>query len=446
MKSLKTRFLEFLKSPRIWLSGSRDGLDGRNYPDGGSEAHTRRCRAFAKVLAEWARGGLVELGNEFRGTGEEGAHDVICYELANEALRAEMLEKGEGWVQIAPYGRSHHVTQDGNKVVRRIQMFERQDAVEMVNEFNSLLWLPLRVLGLPWYIGHPDNKAFQHIHKDWRAKGRIKELEAREDGLYGRVKFNKHGLDLIANEEFHGHSPNWLCAQAGQFFRPRFLKSVGFTNSPNLEVMPVLQAALANEQMDEGASPSLTPQQTTMNTKLRDLLLQLGFLKPGAGEAQVDPALDELANSYSGLKDAATECDRLRIELANEKKRADDAEAAQTAATTELANERAAVAGLVLDRAVSEGRVLPADRESTLTELANESGAAFVTRATGILSAEPVIKTRSGLPVLKKTGLGDKPNLVALANEMVNKGEATNFNDAWAQLKEKRKELFDSAA
>ena len=141
------------------------------------------------------------------------------------------------WVCLAPYG------DWPNK--QGLQRFTKSDATTIVNEFHGILNTPQRVLGAPWYVGHPDHPAFNERYKDTKAYGRIKQLEAREDGLWAGVKFNGDGEKLIADESFHGHSVNWFLKQDQQdkrAWRPFRLKSVGFTNEPNIPVLPVTTA------------------------------------------------------------------------------------------------------------------------------------------------------------------------------------------------------------
>ena len=147
------------------------------------------------------------------------------------------------WVCIAPFG------DWDNK--QGMQRFQKDDAEKIINEFNSVLHTPQRILGAPWYIGHPDHPAFTDKYKDTKAYGRIKSLEARQDGLYAGVRFGQDGEKLIADEAFHGHSVNWYLKQDAKnpkVWRPFRLKSVGFTNEPNIPV-PTLTTANENESM-----------------------------------------------------------------------------------------------------------------------------------------------------------------------------------------------------
>lgn len=139
------------------------------------------------------------------------------------------------WVQLSPYGEFPHSV--------GMQRFTREDASNVVASWKGLGNVAVRMIGMPWYIGHPDHDAFKDRYTDTRAFGRIKDIEARDDGLYGKVKWNKLGMEAIENEEFHGHSVNWgvRLDQQGKL-RPWILKSVGFTNEPNIPVQPIIGA------------------------------------------------------------------------------------------------------------------------------------------------------------------------------------------------------------
>ena len=146
------------------------------------------------------------------------------------------------WVNIAPYG-----DWPNSQGMQRIQ---KADAVKMVNEFNSLIATPRKLLGLPWYIGHPDHPNFANKYKDTKSYGRIKQLEARDDGLYAGVKMNEDGEKILTNESFDGHSVNWYLKEDPKqknVWRPFRVKSVGWTNEPNI---PVPTMTTANEDLN----------------------------------------------------------------------------------------------------------------------------------------------------------------------------------------------------
>lgn len=177
----------------------------------------------------------------------------------------------EGWVQLSPFG--DFGNRDAKKQ-RVVQRFRKEDAEAICNEFNSVARKITQPFGMPFYVGHPDHPSFkgQPGHTDTSAKGRGKEFAVRhaadcakcadfansglpcgEHGLFVKMHWNHAGEEIIANEEFHGHSVNWAAVPAGmeggvRIMRPIRVKSAGFTNEPNIPVTP---AQLANEEQGE---------------------------------------------------------------------------------------------------------------------------------------------------------------------------------------------------
>jgi hypothetical protein len=81
------------------------------------------------------------------------------------------------------------------------------------------------------------------------------EIEAREDGLFGRVKWSEAGAELLRNAHFKYLSPYWEAREIGRengrrIYQPIALLSAGLTNQPNIPVRP-----LANSQESEGRAP-----------------------------------------------------------------------------------------------------------------------------------------------------------------------------------------------
>lgn len=155
-------------------------------------------------------------------------------------------------VMLAPYG--DWPNRQG------LQKFQKPDAENIVKEFSNVvskILNPQSWLGLPWYEGHPDHPDFRGKpgHVRATAVGRIKSLEAGNDGLYANVRFNDDGESLIRNESYHGHSVNWFLTRdnGGNGYRPFKLKSVGFTNEPNIPVPAVTTANAWSDAAREAA-------------------------------------------------------------------------------------------------------------------------------------------------------------------------------------------------
>ncbi len=140
------------------------------------------------------------------------------------------------YLQLSPYGDFPHP--------RGLQRVDPEAADLMVKRFNSFRGKLGRLFGgAPFYIGHPDTPHASDL-ADKKAYGWVMELEAREDGIYGRVKWSQAGLDLLKNAHFKYLSPYWEAQQISSdtgrpLFRPTNLISVGLTNQPNLPVKPL---------------------------------------------------------------------------------------------------------------------------------------------------------------------------------------------------------------
>lgn len=354
-------------------------------------------------------------------------------QLANEGepeelhlLSNEFAVSPDGWVQLVPYGDFAHG--------EGMQRFTKDDAVNLVNEFNGLLSLPQRLLGLPWYIGHPDHPKFKARYTDTKAYGRIKGLEAREDGLFANVKWSPAGEALIKDEAFAGHSINWGARKVGGVYRPCRIKSVGFTNEPNIPVAPI---TLANEE----------------DTLMKKQLIEKLGLPADATDEQVLAAVD-LANEAKSRADradadkAAAEAAKTTAEtaLANEvtaktaaETAAETLKAEKLTAETALANERKARIGLVLDGAIRDGKITAADRD----RVAGELEADFDARLTELANAKPVMKTEPRTKNLgqRKESSAASDKVVELCNERMAKTNE-DWTAAWAAVKRENPALF----
>lgn len=241
---------------------------------------------------------MFDVANEETSISNEASGYVVSTEYAANA------ESKDNWVQLSPFGKFPHPM--------GVQVFSKEDSENCVNEFDST-WnkalgngTKLGFGGLPWYVGHPDNDSFRAQYPDKSSKGRIKQLETRhaanckscnefcnqtsdepcrEHGLFGNVKWNEEGKRLIGNEAYHGHSVNWRVKRVGNELRPVFLKSVGFTNEPNI---PVSQITAANEK--------------NMKNFLDYVNGLLKPAKPYATNDEAEAAMTDYANEHQNLK------------------------------------------------------------------------------------------------------------------------------------------------
>jgi phage I-like protein len=244
-----------------------------------------------------------------------------------EGLSNEFEVLQGDWVQVAPYGAFPH--QAG------LQYFDQSDAQKLVANFKSLTARLLRrFAGLPWYEGHPDTSPKDYPNK--RAYGWIDDVQARDDGLYGHVKWTRAGDELIREGHYKFFSPVWHVVPANiggkRVLRPDELISVGFTNMPNMPVLPLSNVQQQGEDemkvptflkeffgMANDSEPTPEELENAVKQKQAQIEEMHGKCQNAETTANEKTQLEEsIANTKTEFETA----------LANEKKRADDAEAA----------------------------------------------------------------------------------------------------------------------
>lgn len=308
------------------------------------------------------------------------------------------LGSGEGWAQVAPYGEWPHA--DG------LQRFGRAEADKMVSYFRKP-WNRIKraIVGLPIFAGHPDHKAFANSHTDRTRYGHVLDLEARDDGLYGRLVLSEDGADKVEKDGLKFLSPHWLAntlpSEGGRkVFAPVFLVSLGLTARPNIP-----GASLVNSQPD---------------TAMPEWIKKLLGLANEASDDQVRASIEAL---------------QVRPEptaLANETARATTLAAELEAQRTALANERKARIGDLVTAAVHAGRILEADGPAWTARLERD----FATEATALANAKAALKTeaRSAALGAQKPASSARDQFVALVNEAM-PAHGLDWGKAWEAVK-----------
>lgn len=196
------------------------------------------------------------------------------------------------WVQLSPYGDFPHA--------RGLQRVDQATAAAMVRHFESFAARLGRLFGgAPFYVGHPDMVAGEGI--DRKAYGWVEALEARENGLFGRVKWSDAGLELLRQGHFKFLSPYWEAREIGRergerVYQPVALISVGLTNQPNIPVQPLAnESGRAAESGDEargdtsGVSANSTDDNLNITPLLREITVETA-LENAAREGRITPA------------------------------------------------------------------------------------------------------------------------------------------------------------
>lgn len=377
---------------------------------------------------------------------EAPAKPIRVYASAlNESISAA---EGE-WVRVAPYGKFPvSVTVDG---VRRTvtQNMDREAADAMVSAFNSLatqaatLWR-----GLPIFEGHADDPQWRKENPSVRkaAVGRVKELQARDDGLWCRPAFNEAGNGLVRGDApaYTAHSPHWgllpLDGKAGTNTRPVQLYSLALTNNPNI---PGNLLGLNEDDEFSAEQKTITP----MNPLLIKLLAALGQTVTAETPAEaLSTALQAGIDKLGTVTSAAAEKPTLENKLATASNEA-------TALKTTLKEERAARSGVVVDVAVTSGRITEAKRSEWINAL-NEAPD-FNAKATELNKLTPAINTQNKIGDVgsRKAEAAAQATQITAINEAVDSYIKTNgldprkdYDRAFSAVQGAKPELFKNTS
>lgn len=121
------------------------------------------------------------------------------------------------------------------------------------------------------------------------AAGWVKEVQARDDGLYGRVEWTANAAMAIKGREYRYVSPVYFHKKDGEILA---LQSVALTNVPNLDMVEISAHSVFQSQ----------PHQTEVTMKR--VLAALG-LAEGTSEDDVLTAVNSLLTSSTAIAAAA---------------------------------------------------------------------------------------------------------------------------------------------
>jgi hypothetical protein len=302
--------------------------------------------------------------------------------IANAAPMA-----GGDWEMIAPYG--EFPTADRKKV----QKFGRPQAEAMVATFNSL-WHRLGTMfrGVPIFHGHPD--VDPRSWPDDRRLGKIAEIEAREDGLWGKPEWNALGADNAREGWWLYPSPAWLHPRTmANTVEPDELLSIGLVNTPNIPgSLPWANSAEFAEDYED--DEEISTDDDTMKEKLIALLGMEGTATDDEIMAALEAKMTPAAAEANADDEAAAEAEKLAAaeKLAEAERMAMEANTARDAAEANAKAIRETFAVVVVDAAITNGKATEAERE-TLANSILADGADVKAVAAGILSKAPELNT-----------------------------------------------------
>jgi hypothetical protein len=356
----------------------------------------------------------------------------------------DIVQPLDGYIQLSPLGVfPHH---------RGLQNVDKTALEEIVKNFKSFFArLGRRFAGLPFYVGHPDVEGYDSA-SDRKAYGWIMDLEAREDGLYGRTKWSDAGRNLIGSGHYKFLSPTWNVAKIGEqngraVFRPTHLISVGLTNQPNLPVQPLANSEDAHEtETLVGVALPLSPAASEgAQSGFPD---NNGSLESTSHSAPPGPPAP-VANSAPGAnsRSDSARCNILPDAASHLDRRISDLTASLANCQQQLAVLEEQLITNVLDNAVAQARILPVERKLWHNELRENFSAASASLANAKPQLNLALKTND-LPRVNPEQPGSektRKEIQALVNEKMHR-EGLTYHQAWIELKEDRPELFEALA
>ncbi len=243
------------------------------------------------------------------------------------------------------------------------------------------------------------------------AAGWVKELEARADGIWGRVEWTARAASAIAAREYRYVSPVFQHTKSGEVLK---VLRAGLTNNPNLQL-----TALASQETDP---TKLKPEGDTMEELLKELAAAFGLPEDSdqkavvahatqlvAGSSAQATAIAAMAKAAGAKEDDAPDAVVTAVQAAIEKAPAATEPDPDKYVPAELVTSlQAQVKELmgdkttqVVDQAIKDGKVPPANRDWAIAYHSKdpEGFAKF-------LGGQPAILTAGAAPGGKVEGDG----------------------------------------
>lgn len=167
---------------------------------------------------------------------------IVAHSGSEKMLAMHSFELPNGaaeWVQLMPLGVFHG--RDGRGPYK---IASKPDAEKVITASLA------RAAGMDLVVDYDhqtDLAAVAGVGGNAPAAGWIKELQARDDGIYGRIEWTEAAKAKLNAKEYRYISPVYLHAPTGSV---SLVLRAGLTNNPNLEIAAVA-AALNNPHEDD---------------------------------------------------------------------------------------------------------------------------------------------------------------------------------------------------
>lgn len=315
-------------------------------------------------------------------------------ELAHITNRFEPTSP-DGWIMLAPYGDHPHA--------EGLQRLDQAAARSMVERWQAR--------GAPELPIDFDHRTYTRSD-DTESAGWVQELAARDDGLWGRVRWSDSGESALRGGRYRQLSPTWTVRTqtsedngATRILQPVELMDVALTNQPNLKGLPMLSNTRGS-----------APKQIQNEKPMTELLNALG-LKPEATEQEALAAVADLKAKSDTLQNRCNELDA----------------SLQTLRNAQVEADLAAYAHLIPDADVDSARQLIAHNREAAIRIFEAAGKR--------LAGEAPLSNRNA-PQQPAAPLTNQAQRQAELVERIRLSNGCSFTDAWDQARREQPALF----
>lgn len=321
--------------------------------------------------------------------------------------------------RLAAYG-EHPGTDITGKPI--IQVVDRECAQILAANYGSLgNKLATFFRGVPIYEGHADDIGWSEKNPGHKASavGRIKTIEAGDDGIYVTCALNSSGVELLGGDapRYTGHSPYWRLAEipgrAG-CYRPVLLWSTALTNNPNIPGNSIalnstneVDMELLDQQLEN--SPTGQAGETENQEQHNEMKLTPDALKALGFAPDATPSEEEINAAIIKMASMQAEAEAKKVTAEGEATAANSNVVRLQNDLNNLQGVRTAAVETVITDAINTGRITEADKGKWTAALNTD----FTGESAKLSTLMPTINTSSKVVSIER---GRQPQFIDAAN------------------------------
>jgi len=334
---------------------------------------------FKKGLTEKQKEKWVAVANgALKECTSKGGEKIDCEQSAIRIANSKFSEDAK--LSQTRYLKDQVETEGDLRMETRLRLALSEIEIDEDEEFQMVL--PVGVFYSDWYgeiiitnsfvtgmVDNWKNKVLGNrapfidtLHDRGKANGWIEDLDARDDGLYAKIRWTKQGQENIEEEYFKYFSSDLgqvTHIESGEKIWP-VLFAVALCNTPVMNTMPQAHLSEPSKQFTHSAHSDgvLNIPEGNMDIKLADVL---EYLKSAEGSEKT-VVLKELGASEDHSQ--VVTLTETVTKLEGEKKTLEDVNVKLSDQVKELqSKDHLRSKAEVIEKALTEGRILPKDKE-----------------------------------------------------------------------------------